>query len=428
MGTWGLTPEAWDALIDGTGRINDGLALFQRVLGGGVHESIRRDVWPVLLGCYPPEATREQAADAVTAAAAELKSLTSIVGTADAADRFAEGGADEQLSVALRRIGLDVDRTDPTLLSGDDRDVFMERLARLLRAYAIKDPHIGYCQGMSDLLAPFVIMYDDDGRAFLCFSALMTRVRGSFAPGQAALFAQMTQVVQLVRSADAQLGAHLAAIGADDGVWAFRMLLVMLRRETSMDGTLAFWEVLWAGQALFGGSQAALLPAAVAAFVVIEKARVLTFADATELLEMCNGARELNGPALVLAALAGGMLDASRSRGRQRRANPLAAPTESSTVLRSLFRPRKSAAVHPTTDKLAPTPSKRTEASEASAVRSVDVVSPTAGLWGACLHLGGLSTPAAAAKPTPTPWRRRRASVAGTQPQAAWRRDNLSAR
>jgi hypothetical protein len=145
--TQGLTSKGWEALLDRSGRVRDGVSLFQSVLGGGVAVEVRPVVWPFLLGCYPLESTSEQQEHAITECESSLSSLTRQLDSEGAASRFAEGGADEELAVAIRRISLDVERTDPTLLSGDARTTFLSRLGRLLAAYALLGPEIGYCQG-----------------------------------------------------------------------------------------------------------------------------------------------------------------------------------------------------------------------------------------------------------------------------------------
>ncbi|CAI5462701.1 unnamed protein product [Closterium sp. Yama58-4] len=49
------------------------------------------------------------------------------------------------------------------------------RLVAILEAYAVYDPEVGYCQGMSDLLSPFVALLEEDSEAFWCFVAFMQR-------------------------------------------------------------------------------------------------------------------------------------------------------------------------------------------------------------------------------------------------------------
>jgi len=57
-------------------------------------------------------------------------------------------------SEIARQIDLDVVRTRPRLLNDADRSM----LRRVLCAYASYDPAVGYCQGMSDIAAVFVLL------------------------------------------------------------------------------------------------------------------------------------------------------------------------------------------------------------------------------------------------------------------------------
>ncbi|KAJ6388443.1 hypothetical protein OIU77_026920 [Salix suchowensis] len=46
------------------------------------------------------------------------------------------------------------------------------RLVTILEAYALYDPEIGYCQGMSDLLSPIIAVMEEDFSAFWWFCGL----------------------------------------------------------------------------------------------------------------------------------------------------------------------------------------------------------------------------------------------------------------
>jgi hypothetical protein len=54
------------------------------------------------------------------------------------------------------------------------------RLVAILEAYALYDPEIGYCQGMSDLLAPIITVFEEDHEAFWCFVGFMKKARHNF--------------------------------------------------------------------------------------------------------------------------------------------------------------------------------------------------------------------------------------------------------
>ncbi|KAI9114121.1 hypothetical protein K1719_014771 [Acacia pycnantha] len=54
------------------------------------------------------------------------------------------------------------------------------RLVAILEAYALYDPEIGYCQGMSDLLSPLITVVSEDYMAFWCFVGFMKKARQNF--------------------------------------------------------------------------------------------------------------------------------------------------------------------------------------------------------------------------------------------------------
>lgn len=88
-------------------------------------------------------------------------------------------GAHEPWALTKRRIFTDSTRTasDGPLFRGEGRPAAVARLERLLMAYALADAGTGYCQGMADLAAPVVHLYDTDAevgspeRGFMCAQA-----------------------------------------------------------------------------------------------------------------------------------------------------------------------------------------------------------------------------------------------------------------
>jgi hypothetical protein len=79
----------------------------------------------------------------------------------------ASQGASEQFQFTVQRIGTDMDRltTEPAFLSLEPTSRRAHCLAmgkRVLAAYALTDPEVGYCQGMSDLLAPLLEIWGAD--------------------------------------------------------------------------------------------------------------------------------------------------------------------------------------------------------------------------------------------------------------------------
>ncbi|CAO2207693.1 unnamed protein product [Urochloa humidicola] len=146
----------------------------------------------------------------------------------------------------LHRIVVDVVRTDSHLdFYGESRN--MARMSDILAVYAWVDPSTGYCQGMSDLLSPFVVTYEDDADAFWCFEMLLRRMRENFQmEGPTGVMKQLQALWKILELTDIELFEHLSAIGAESLHFAFRMLLVLFRRELSFEESLIMWEMMWA--------------------------------------------------------------------------------------------------------------------------------------------------------------------------------------
>uniref|UniRef100_A0A453E1T9 Rab-GAP TBC domain-containing protein n=1 Tax=Aegilops tauschii subsp. strangulata TaxID=200361 RepID=A0A453E1T9_AEGTS len=121
------------------------------------------------------------------------------------------------------------------------------RMSDILAVYAWVDPSTGYCQGMSDLLSPFVVLYEDDADAFWCFEMLLRRMRENFQlEGPTGVMKQLEALWKIMELTDTELFEHLSAIGAESLHFAFRMLLVLFRRELSFEESLSMWEMMWA--------------------------------------------------------------------------------------------------------------------------------------------------------------------------------------
>lgn len=146
----------------------------------------------------------------------------------------------------LHRIVVDVVRTDSHLEFYEDTKN-LARMSDILAVYAWVDPATGYCQGMSDLLSPFVVLFEDNADAFWCFEMLLRRMRENFQmEGPVRVMKQLQALWHILQLIDREIFAHLSHIGAESLHFAFRMLLVLFRRELSFDEALCMWEMMWA--------------------------------------------------------------------------------------------------------------------------------------------------------------------------------------
>uniref|UniRef100_A0A5B7A0F6 Putative small G protein signaling modulator 1-like n=1 Tax=Davidia involucrata TaxID=16924 RepID=A0A5B7A0F6_DAVIN len=146
----------------------------------------------------------------------------------------------------LHRIAVDVVRTDSHLEFYEDTKN-LARMSDILAVYAWVDPATGYCQGMSDLLSPFVVLFEDNADAFWCFEMLLKRMRENFQmEGPTGVMKQLQALWHILELTDREMFAHLSHIGAESLHFAFRMLLVLFRRELSFNEALCLWEMMWA--------------------------------------------------------------------------------------------------------------------------------------------------------------------------------------
>ncbi|XP_060203957.1 rab GTPase-activating protein 22-like isoform X2 [Lycium barbarum] len=123
------------------------------------------------------------------------------------------------------------------------------RLVSILEAYALYDPEIGYCQGMSDLLSPIITVMTEDHEAFWCFVGFMTKARHNFRLDEVGIRRQLNIISKIIKQKDSHLYRHLEKLQAEDCFFVYRMVVVLFRRELNFEQTLCLWEVMWADQA-----------------------------------------------------------------------------------------------------------------------------------------------------------------------------------
>ncbi|XP_048318530.1 rab GTPase-activating protein 22-like [Ziziphus jujuba] len=298
-----LSVRKWQAAFTSEGYLDIGKTL-SRIQHGGIHPSIRGEVWEFLLGCYDPKSTfeeREQIRQRRRVQYArykeECRQMFPVVGSGrfitapvvteegqpihdplvlletnpekgvlippqdsvngntmassstNAANNM-EPVKDKKIiqwMLTLHQIGLDVVRTDRTLVFYEDQG-HLSKLWDILAVYAWIDTDVGYCQGMSDLCSPMIILLDDEADAFWCFERLMRRLRGNFrcTDSSVGVEAQLSNLAAITQVVDPKLHQHLETLGGGDYLFAFRMLMVLFRREFSFCDSLYLWEMMWA--------------------------------------------------------------------------------------------------------------------------------------------------------------------------------------
>ncbi|KFM23920.1 TBC1 domain family member 15 [Auxenochlorella protothecoides] len=260
---------AKDLRRDEEGRILNWRSALRIIQQGGISPELRGTLWPFLLGVFSPDSTEQ-------ARARELARLRGVYAQLLRAARAAVAFGE-----AHRIIVMDGLRTD--LRGGEDRGVDPGaglsprhwdsraardalaampegaahaprtlRLIRLLSAYSVHDPETGYCQGMSDLAAVVVMLVPDEALAFACFERVMRHARRNFRHDETGIKHQLLQLAHILSDTDPPLYARLRALDSGDCMFAYRMVVVMLRRELPLPRVLLVWEAAWAHAAAAG--------------------------------------------------------------------------------------------------------------------------------------------------------------------------------
>ncbi|XP_077221576.1 rab GTPase-activating protein 22-like isoform X2 [Tasmannia lanceolata] len=313
-----LSARKWEAAFTQEGYLDLSKTL-SRIQCGGIHPSIRGEVWEFLLGCFDPKSTfderdklRLRRREQYARWREECREMDPIVGSGriitapiitedgepikdplallqanpeglqasgrpenselsptSKSQENASNGLQPNISnrlekvefanrvpldkkviqwkLTLHQIGLDVVRTDRTLVFYEKQE-HLSKLWDILAVYAWVDKDVGYGQGMSDLCSPMIVLLEDEGDAFWCFERLMRRLRGNFrcTESTVGVESQLNSLASITQVLDPKLHQHLETLGGGDYLFAFRMLMVLFRREFSFGDSLFLWEMMWA--------------------------------------------------------------------------------------------------------------------------------------------------------------------------------------
>ncbi|XP_046283237.1 small G protein signaling modulator 1 isoform X3 [Marmota monax] len=149
-------------------------------------------------------------------------------------------------TVNLHRIEKDVQRCDRNYWYFTPAN--LEKLRNIMCSYIWQHIEIGYVQGMCDLLAPLLVILDDEALAFSCFTELMKRMNQNFPHGGAmdTHFANMRSLIQIL---DSELFELMHQNGDYTHFYfCYRWFLLDFKRELIYDDVFAVWETIWAAK------------------------------------------------------------------------------------------------------------------------------------------------------------------------------------
>ncbi|KAK2488706.1 hypothetical protein MC885_009608 [Smutsia gigantea] len=175
-----------------------------------------------------------------------MDEFMSITGSLDAALPEKEPELLDQYTVNLHRIEKDVQRCDRNYWYFTPAN--LEKLRNVMCSYIWQHIEIGYVQGMCDLLAPLLVILDDEALAFSCFTELMKRMNQNFPHGGAmdTHFANMRSLIQIL---DSELFELMHQNGDYTHFYfCYRWFLLDFKRELIYDDVFSVWETIWAAK------------------------------------------------------------------------------------------------------------------------------------------------------------------------------------
>uniref|UniRef100_A0A8C2EQ38 Small G protein signaling modulator 2 n=1 Tax=Cyprinus carpio TaxID=7962 RepID=A0A8C2EQ38_CYPCA len=149
----------------------------------------------------------------------------------------------DTVALNLHRIDKDVQRCDRNYYFFTTSN--LEKLRNIMCSYVWEHLEIGYVQGMCDLLAPLMVILDDECLAYSCFTQLMKRMSQNFPTGGAmdTHFANMRSLIQIL---DSELFELMHQNGDYTHFYfCYRWFLLDFKRELLYEDVFAVWEVIW---------------------------------------------------------------------------------------------------------------------------------------------------------------------------------------
>jgi hypothetical protein len=237
-----LRTAKWRAMLqDWEGTLARRPGLLKRRLRKGVPDCLRGAVWPLVTGgaalkaAHPGEFAR---LTALTPSRADMLCISlDLPRTYPNHFLFTtEGSASEPATPASAL------RPDDALVHGQ------AALRNILRASAVYDPRVGYCQGMA-FVAGLLLTYMPEEDAFWTLVALLQGPRhalaGMYAPGLPRFAEVMHVFSTLVKETTPRLAAHFQSLGVDHAMYASQWFITLFTYSFPFDVVTRIWD-MWA--------------------------------------------------------------------------------------------------------------------------------------------------------------------------------------
>lgn len=270
----------WEGLFDHQGRLTVTVdEAKSRIFHGGLTKDVRLEVWPFLLGVYPWDSSskeRETIFQSLQSGYCDYKrrwvddedkrqtefwkdqkvriekdihrndrNLEIFKDTKQKGSTASNSSGQENQSVPERESSPETPDEDEDWNLSHITNPHLFRMREILLTYNEYNENLGYVQGMTDLLSPIYVVFQNETMSFWAFSHFMDRMERNFVRDQSGMKRQMLVLNELVQFMLPDLFRHLEKCEATDLFFFFRMLLVWFKREFEWEQVNTLWEVLW---------------------------------------------------------------------------------------------------------------------------------------------------------------------------------------
>lgn len=229
---------------DSVGQIIHADELRRMIFLGGIDSSLRRVLWKLLLNVYPEKMTGKERMDYVKRKSNEYLELREVW----LKELQQKPNPQGELAYVTSMVKKDVLRTDRLhpFFSGNDDNQNITALFNILTTFSLNHPSVSYCQGMSDFCSCILVaMQGDEAQAYICFCALMSRIKENFMVDGIAMTKKFAHLSEALEYYDPEFFDYLKFQQADDLLFCYRWLLLEMKREFAFEDALVMLEVLW---------------------------------------------------------------------------------------------------------------------------------------------------------------------------------------
>ncbi|KAI5725782.1 hypothetical protein M8J77_020102 [Diaphorina citri] len=154
----------------------------------------------------------------------------------------------------LESFGLNLHRIDKDVLRCDRNYHYftaenLDKLRNIMCTYVWEHLDVGYMQGMCDLVAPILVILDDESLTYSCFCCLMDRMAANFPTTGGVMdnhFANMRSLIQIL---DAEMFELMQQNGDYTHFYfCYRWFLLDFKRELVYDDVFRVWESIWSAR------------------------------------------------------------------------------------------------------------------------------------------------------------------------------------